>query len=140
MDGTPRWRQRLDHFERAVAVLERVASPVAGREPTETERLALIRAFEVAHELSWNVLKDYLEFEGVAGLVASKSATRQAFKRGLLDDGQVWMDMIEDRNRTSHTYDESEAAEIARRVREDYAPRLQRLRDRFTAIAAGASP
>ena len=49
-------------------------------------------------ELAWNVLKDFLEYEGIGGLVGSRSTVREAFKRGLISDGQLWMDMVDQRN------------------------------------------
>ncbi|MEY2981136.1 MAG: hypothetical protein RL562_1363 [Planctomycetota bacterium] len=124
-----RWRQRLQNFERAVEVLVRVCDAADADAPSEVERLALIQAFEMAHELSWLTLKDLLEFEGVTGLVASRSTVREAYAHGLLEDGQVWMDMITDRNRTSHLYDESVAAAVAMRIAGTY-------RSRFTSLAA----
>ena len=74
------------------------------RELSELEKQGLIQAFEFTHELAWNVLKDYLEAQGFAELIGSKNATQQAFKNGLLEDGEAWMDMIRARNLTSHTY------------------------------------
>jgi nucleotidyltransferase substrate binding protein (TIGR01987 family) len=140
MDPDVRWRQRLSNFQRAVEVLARVAAAVRERAPSETEQLALIQAFEVAHELAWNLLKDYLTYEGVAGIVASRSATREAFRLGIIEDGQRWMDMIADRNLSSHTYDEAQAAAITGRVLDAYLPLLARLRDELRARAAEPGP
>ena len=68
----------------------------------------------MVHELAWNVLKDFLESEaGTLGLMGSKDSTREAFKRGLIADGEVWMDMIRCRNLTSHVYDEALAQQVA---------------------------
>jgi nucleotidyltransferase substrate binding protein (TIGR01987 family) len=47
-------------------------------------------------------------------VIGSKGATREAFKNGLLADGEVWMDMIKSRNQTSHTYNEKTANEITK--------------------------
>lgn len=51
-------------------------------------------------------MKDFLEFEGYKEIIGSRSATREAFNKGLISDGQVWMDMIDSRNKTVHTYQE----------------------------------
>lgn len=56
--------------------------------------------------MAWKVLKDHLEHEGYQNINGSRSATRTAFKIGLLINGQTWMDRIESRNRTVHVYDE----------------------------------
>ena len=77
------------------------------------EEQGLIQAFEYTHELAWNLLKDYLQDQGTQNINGSKDAVRAAFKVGLIEDGESWMDMITDRNRTSHTYNQSTAEEIA---------------------------
>lgn len=131
-----RWRQRLQNFERAVEVLDRVCDASDADAPTEVQRLALIQAFELAHELSWLTLKDLLEYEGATGLIASRSTVREAYSHGLLEDGQVWMDMITDRNRTSHLYDDALAATIATRIAGTYRFKLAWLVDALGARAA----
>ena len=66
----------------------------------------IIQRFEFTHELAWKVMKDFLEYEGYQNITGSRSATRQAFNIGLIEEGQVWMNMVESRNRTVHTYHE----------------------------------
>jgi len=56
---------------------------------TELEQQGLIQGFEFTHELAWNVLKDYLDDQSVANLIASKDATRSALKVGLIEDGDA---------------------------------------------------
>jgi nucleotidyltransferase substrate binding protein (TIGR01987 family) len=82
------------------------------RELSKLERQGLIQAFEFKHELAWNTMKDFLESRGTTGIDGSKDATREAFSRGLLDDGERWMEMIQSRNRTSDTYNEATARQI----------------------------
>jgi nucleotidyltransferase substrate binding protein (TIGR01987 family) len=65
-------------------------------------------------------LKDFLESRGVRGLYGSKDTTREAFKSGLIENGEVWMDMINSRNLTSHTYDEATAARIVSAILHAY--------------------
>jgi len=80
----------------------------------------LIQCFEYTHELAWNVMKDYAEYQGNSDITGSRDAIREAFKMKLISDGKVWMNMIENRNRTSHTYNEETATEIYRLIIEDY--------------------
>jgi len=58
----------------------------------------------------------------IQGLVGSRSTVREAFNRGLVADGQVWMDMIEKRNLTSHTYNQDVANQVVSAVRAKYHP------------------
>jgi nucleotidyltransferase substrate binding protein (TIGR01987 family) len=81
----------------------------------------MIQAFEFTHELSWNVMKDYLnDQDGGLSLGGSKDATRLAFARGLISNGEVWMEMIKNRNLSLHTYDHQTVLSIVSRVTDSY--------------------
>jgi nucleotidyltransferase substrate binding protein (TIGR01987 family) len=83
------------------------------RELSILEEQGMIQAFEYNHELSWNLLKDYLtEYGGLVDLIGSRDTTREAFKRGLIDNGELWMEMIKSRNLSSHTYNEATAQKL----------------------------
>ena len=60
--------------------------------------------------------------------------TRTAFKNGLIENGEAWMKMIEDRNRTSHTYDEAVAQSVAENILNLYFPAFDALARKFTAL------
>lgn len=126
-----RWQQRFDNFQRALKQLAQAVELLQQRPLTELEQQGLIQAFEFTHELAWNVLKDYLEMEGIQGLVGSRSTVREAFKRGLIEDGDAWMDMIEKRNLSSHTYNLAIAQSVVSAVVERYVPAFQALAKRF---------
>lgn len=130
-----RWKQRFDNFRRALKQLTAAVDLSRQRPLSELERQGLIQAFEFTHELAWNVLKDYLEMEGIQGLVGSRSTVREAFKRGLVRDGEVWMDMIDKRNLSSHTYNENVAQAIVQAVVERYHPAFQELQQRLAGEA-----
>ena len=134
-DPDLRWRQRFDNFERALQVLERGVDLARQRPLSELEQQGLIQAFEFSHELAWNLLKDYLHYQGIAGIIGSRDATRLAFQNGLILDGEGWMAMIKARNQSSHTYNLEQAKAIARDVVDRYLPLLSALRERFTAWA-----
>ena len=125
-DPDVRWRQRFDNFERALQVLER---------GVELEQQGLIQVFEFTHELAWNLLKDYLQHQGIAGIIGSRDATRLAFQNNLISDGEGWMAMIKARNQSSHTYNLEQAQAIASDVIERFANLFGALRSRFTALS-----
>lgn len=113
MDKDVRWKQRFDNFSRALHQLKFGCDLLKQRELSILEEQGLIQAFEYNHELAWNVLKDYLtEYGGVIGLIGSRDTTREAFKTGLIDNGELWMDMIVSRNLSSHTYNEETAKKL----------------------------
>lgn len=126
-----RWKQRFDNYQRALHQLTLAIRLMEQRPLSDLEQQGLIQGFEFTHELAWNVLKDYLEMEGIQGLVGSRSTVREAFKRGLVSDGEAWMDMIEKRNLSSHTYNHDVADTLAAAIHERYYPAFLELHERF---------
>lgn len=108
-----RWKQRFQSFGKAFAQLSAAADLAKQRPLTDLEQQGLIQAFEFTHELAWNTLKDFLESRGAANLYGSKDATREAFARSLIANGDEWMAMIQARNRSSHSYNQKTADEIS---------------------------
>ncbi len=141
MPPTPdiRWHQRFQSFCLALNRLSAAVNLARQRPLSELEQQGLIQAFEFTHELAWNVLKDYLQSQGFVNLVGSRDACREAYKSGLIEKGEVWMDMIQSRNRSSHTYNEETAREISAAFLEDYTPCFLALRETFVALSARES-
>lgn len=124
-----RWIQRFNHFTKALAQLREAVELASERPLSKLEGQGLIQSFEFTHEIAWNTLKDFLEERGVQNTIyGSRDASREAFKTGLIKNGQIWMDMIRSRNLTSHTYDEETAAEIVSAVRASYFTEFENLR------------
>ena len=115
-----RWKLRFDSFLNAFKVFDYGIGAADQRPLSDLEALGLIHAFEFTHELAWNLLKDYLEFQGVFHIVGSRDASREAFNRGLVTDGQAWMEMIKSRSLSSHTYSKKVADELILDVRVRY--------------------
>jgi len=130
-----RWKQRFDNFGRAFQSLRRAVELARQRELSELEKQGLVQGFEFTHELAWNVLKDYLEEQGVTGIIGSKNAVREAFRNGLVEDGEAWMAMITSRNLSSHTYNQEVADEIVDNVLTRFYPAFERLARTFAALA-----
>jgi nucleotidyltransferase substrate binding protein (TIGR01987 family) len=126
-----RWKQRFQNFDRACALLERTA---ANSNLSEAERGGLIQFFEMAFELSWKLLKDYLTGEGYE-IKSPREAFKQAFQAGLIADGGDWLTALEDRNLTSHTYDEETALRVENKIRNQYLPFIRSLRSDFSKKA-----
>ena len=116
-----RWKQRFSNFERALAQLKQGVENYPG-DVEAIIKEGVIQRFEFTHELAWKVLKDYLDYEGLQNITGSRSASRLAFNIGLIDDGKIWMDMIESRNKTLHTYQESILEHEYAKVRKVYYP------------------
>lgn len=134
-----RWKQRFSNFDKAFADLDAEVALRAARPLSRLEEKGLIQSFEYTHELAWNVLKDYLaDVAGTTGLLGSKDTTREAFKRGLIEEGETWMDMIKSRNLTSHVYDHATAKTIADAISQRYHAQFAALHARFLPLFQAA--
>ncbi len=120
-----RWHQRFSNFKKALKQLEKAIRLSEQRELSELEKQGLIQAFEFTHELAWNVMKDFFEYQGNTSISGSRDAAREAFNKGLIENGEAWMDMIKSRNKSSHTYNEEVAEEIVFQIIETYYPLFQ---------------
>ena len=129
-----RWKQRFKNFELALAQLENAVLLAQTRALSDLEKQGLIQAFEFTHELAWNVLKDYLEYQGTTQLTGSRDTVREAFSRGLVTDGNAWMEMIQSRNKTSHTYNKAVADEIVSKVVQLYAKSFSELQIKMSGL------
>ena len=114
-----RWIQRFSNYKKALAQLELFSQK---SNLSKMEEQGLIKAFEYTYELAWNTMKDFYEQQGEANLQGSRDTIRMAFKRGLIADGNQWMNMIESRIKTAHTYNSAIATEIVSLILKIYLP------------------
>lgn len=126
-----RWIQRYCNYAKAFGQLSRF---IEKKELNELEKQGLIQAFECTYELAWNTIKDYFEEQGESGIHGSLDAFRLAFRRGLIENGQAWMDMIKSRTLTTHTYNQEVADAIADAVFNTYYPEFIRLKKTFQTL------
>ena len=131
MNEDIRWQQRFANYQRALASLSAAVALSEQRPLSDLEQQGVIQAFEFTHELAWNCLKDFLNYQGEQNLMGSRDATRRAFSLGLIENGELWMDMIVSRNRTSHTYNKATAEQIVVAVTRHYHPLFCQLAERF---------
>ena len=120
MNKDIRWVQRLDNYTSALKQLQAAAAISKERPYTDLEKQGIIQAFEFTHELAWNVIKDYFEYQGNSSITGSRDASREAFQKKLIVNGEVWMEMIKSRNLTSHTYNKNIANDIVEKTITQY--------------------
>ena len=99
----------------------------------------MIQGFEYTHELAWKTLKDFLEARGVRDLYGSRDSTRAVFGANLIGNGETWMEMIQSRNLTTHTYNEATAAQIVAAILDKYFVEFQELQIRLARLKQGES-
>ena len=129
-----RWKQRFSNYQKALGQLHKF---VDKGELSELEEQGLIKAFEYTYELAWTTLKDFLEFQGQSDLFGSRDTIQKAFQLNLIEDGEEWMDMLKNKNRTSHTYNQETASEISQAVTTVYYPLFQKINKKLETLATG---
>jgi nucleotidyltransferase substrate binding protein (TIGR01987 family) len=129
-----RWKQRLQNFDRAFVLLRSGLESKELAAFSDLEREGLIQRFEYTYELAWKTVKDYLEENGVTlSPVTARTVIKEAFAARVIPDGQVWIDMMLDRNRLSHTYDFQTFTTILATVATRYLPALDALHEWLVA-------
>lgn len=118
------WYQRLRYYSKALALLTRF---IDKKELNELEQQGLIQAFEYVYELAWNLLKDYFEDQGETNIHSSCDTFRLAFRRGLIEDGETWMDMIKSKTLAIQSYDEEATEQIVGAIFNRYYAEFVRL-------------
>lgn len=132
-DQDIRWQQRFNHFEKAFLLLQ---NAVTIESPSIVERAGLIQFFEMAFELAWELLKDFADAEGFT-VKSPRDAIKQAFEAGIISRGHDWIDALEDRNLTTHTYNEETAVAVEQKIKAKYFPLLDQLHQEFSAKVSG---
>ncbi|MGV8145865.1 MAG: HI0074 family nucleotidyltransferase substrate-binding subunit [Alkaliphilus sp.] len=118
-------KDKLEDLKRAFNKLKESAK----RNPNEDDIVidATIQRFEFTYELSWKLMKAYLEYNGNLAATSPRKAIKESYKEGLIKDGNIWLEMLQDRNRTSHTYDEASALDIFDTIQNVYVDVFEKL-------------
>ncbi|MEA1883774.1 MAG: nucleotidyltransferase substrate binding protein [Thermotogota bacterium] len=126
-----RWIQRYSNFKKALSNLHEAVELSGERELTKLEKQGLIQSFEYTYELAWNTIRDFYRSKGEVEIQGSRDAFRLAFERSLIQDGQVFMNMIKSRQLSSHTYIEETADDIYQDIVNHYFSAFQKLAERL---------
>ena len=124
MGDLSRCRQRFTNFSKSLAHLGSVASKT---HLSDVEKAGMIQFFEVAFELSWKLMKDYLLAEGY-DVKSPRESIKTALDYGLIADGTKWLEALEKRNLAAHTYDESILDELERLIAHERYPLMLSLK------------
>jgi nucleotidyltransferase substrate binding protein (TIGR01987 family) len=130
-DKDIRWQQRFSNYQKALSQLQKF---IDKGDLSDLEKQGLIKAFEYTYELAWTTLKDFLTYRGQADIFGSRDAIRKAFNANLIKDGEGWMDMLQSRKKTSHTYNEEIAEEIATAITTKFYPLFTQLTKKLTSL------
>ncbi len=128
MNQDIRWQQRFQNFERAFLLLQEGMSEEDWTFRSDLEKTGLTQRFVFTFELAWKTLRDYLVLGGVVfDQVTPRSVIKEAFAAQLIDDGQAWIDMLQQRNQLSHRYDTALLDDTLREVANRYLSTVEAL-------------
>lgn len=119
-----RWQQRFQNFQRVFGLL-REAMDQDLNQLNQLEKEGIIQRFAFTFELAWKVLKDKMEHDGLfIDQISPRAVVRLAYQSKYIDDAEVWLRMIGDRNLMSHTYDSAKFEMVLQAIASDYLPML----------------
>lgn len=128
-----RWKQRFSNYEKAFKQLSEAINSY-DENSLDIIKEGTIQRFEFTHELAWNVMKDFLTEDGIQDLFGSKSTTREAFNKNLIENGDQWMEMIKSRNLSVHTYHENILEEEYHKVKDIYFPLFVQFHEKMKTL------
>jgi nucleotidyltransferase substrate binding protein (TIGR01987 family) len=114
-----RWQQRFDNLDKAFRHLHEAANATKQHPKDYLYQIALVGAFQFTFELSWKTVKDYLKYSGI-DVSLPRDVIKQAFHHGIIQDGQTWIAMLEDRNLMAHVYQEEIALAVINNIQAKY--------------------
>ena len=122
-------QQSLNNLERALARLkEALCEPASNSLVMD----GTIQRFEFVIELFWKAFKRILDREGIQ-VSTPRESIKQAYQVGWIEDEDAWLEMLRDRNETSHVYDEATAQRIYESIKRNFVA-LERVYGRLRAL------
>lgn len=122
-----RWKQRFQNFEKALSTLK---DALTKQELSKLEKAGVIQIYEFTFELAWKTAKDFLEAQEVS-VKFPRDTIKEAFKYDLIENGELWMDMLQKRNLMAHTYNENLSELAYRLIVEQYYAALSQLYEKL---------
>ena len=123
-----RFIQRKTEFSNAYERLKEALN----EEESEIVIDGALHRFEFTFELAWKSLKAYLEYMGLTEKTGSpREIIQQAFKQGIIEDGESWINMMLSRNTLSHLYDEKASRDVFTRIKKEYIKLFENLNEKY---------
>ena len=122
-----RLSQRIENFNKAYKLYGLAQIAYTNDTESDINKLAIIQAFEIVYELGWKVIKDILYTKGIQ-VYTPKDVIKSAFSANILPTAQIWIDMADDRNASSHEYDSNKTDKIIEKIAGKYFEELTRFK------------
>lgn len=126
-----RWKQRKEDYENAFNRLQEALE----EESNDIIIDGVLHRYEFTFELAWKTMKDYLEYMGITQKIGSpREVIQSAFSHGIIEDGNVWIEMMLARNQLSHLYEEETSRKIYEDIKKYYILQLKSLKEKLGQI------
>ena len=126
-----RFEERQSDYKKALSKLKEALR----EESTEIVIDGILHRYEFTFELAWKTIKDYLEYMGIVNKVGSPRENIQlAYQQGIINDGELWIEMMLSRNSLSHLYDEETSRKIYNDIKNKYIQAFENLEEKFEEI------
>jgi nucleotidyltransferase substrate binding protein (TIGR01987 family) len=119
-----RWKQRFQNFNKAFQQLSEAVSSVDILSVLEKE--GMVQRFEYTFELAWKTLKDFLDAKNVDARYP-REVIKKAFEYDIIEDGETWLEMLEQRNLMAHTYSEEIFTKAVQMICGKYYPAIEQV-------------
>ena len=128
-----RLEERIENFNRAYNLFVMARNAYVDDRTNDLNKLALTQSFEIVIELGWKTMKDYLNSKGIE-VFTPKDVIKEAFAANLLPTAQIWIDMIKDRNASSHEYNMDKVDLILEKISTSYYDEITRYKEQIGFI------
>lgn len=118
-----RWKQRFANYKLGLVNL---TEGIELSKPSNLEKSGIIQIFEYTFELAWKTMKDFFN-EMEIEVNYPREVIKTAFSYELIEDGDIWIDMLEKRNLMSHTYDKKNTELAYTLIKNEYFEKLKML-------------
>ena len=125
-----RWKQRFSNYRKSLKNLE---TAINLDNPDLVQKAGIIQFFEISFELAWKLLKDYLQAQGFNEVKSPRASIKKAFEIEIIKDGTAWLEALENRNLSAHTYDEATSDLIINEITNTYYPLLHNLAEKMSS-------
>ncbi len=123
-----RWQQRFSNYTKAFNHLRNSLQLI---QFSDLEKEGVIQRYEYTFEVAWKTLKDFLESEGITSLTGPRSVIKEAFSKEIISNGHAWIDMMDLRNLTTHTYDDEILQSTFEKIKTKYFVEFEQLYNYF---------
>ncbi len=121
----PKYQFKLINYQKAHILLGERIKILKADPDNELIQAAIIQTFEFTFELAWKLIKSYMSFKGIETEAFPRDVIKTAFQNGLISDGKVWLEALEARNKTSHTYNGNFARQLTTNIIQLYYPAFE---------------